>query len=600
MRKIINILLLCFFVLCLTQNVFANDINNSNPIKESNSVQEFDESLKQSNNIQQPLEELKNSKYKNITKNSIEKKEAYEPALYLKNEYVKKDDSIIITGKLSERYGTHKKVNVHEYCYTLDNIIQYHTSYQVETNDNGTFEIIKKDITPKKYGIYVTYNEPFLPMLHLLYYNEYYIKTNTNIIINNITYENLNEIEIKGKFIDEYGNGLQTMSKYPIIAKDTENGMILNEFHTNNNGTFKTKFQLRSTQNNNQYSDSNFDIRLQTNETKYYFSSNTIISIENKKDDKLAYIGEKSNLTFDIQKLENKSINKGFCIFKINGLTLKDKYNCTIKKNVENGKVSLEYIIPPYYKQRQYLLEIIYTDNSNEFISFRNIVLLNVLNRKFELKIKYKELINQVRVYEFIPTLFKDKIQVYDGFIIFKINGITLKDNNNNTLKYYLKNNNNNNQLIYQIPLHWSAKKVKLTVVYNKGNYGRIENSTYFKLNKTNIHMNIETESYIHKLHIKGSIKDLNNENVKGSNIIGLKINGKTVKNLFKFMVKINGQFLQTKFGELINYFTINEGKIDIEIQLLEPLNDDYNLTITTGERSAYYGYRMTTLVKYS
>ena len=112
--------------------------------------------------------------------------------------------------------------------------------------------------------------------------------------------------------------------------------------------------------------------------------------------------------------------------------------------------------------------------------------------------------------------------------------------------------------------------------------------------------MNIETESYIHKLHIKGSIKDLNNENVKGSNIIGLKINGKTVKNLFKFMVKINGQFLQTKFGELINYFTINEGKIDIEIQLLEPLNDDYNLTITTGERSAYYGYRMTTLVKYS
>ena len=600
MRKIINILLLCFFVLCLTQNVFANDINNSNPIKESNSVQEFDESLKQSNNIQQPLEELKNSKYKNITKNSIEKKEDYEPALYLKNEYVKKDDSIIITGKLSERYGTHKKVNVHEYCYTLDNIIQYHTSYQVETNDNGTFEIIKKDITPKKYGIYVTYNEPFLPMLHLLYYNEYYIKTNTNIIINNITYENLNEIEIKGKFIDEYGNGLQTMSKYPIIAKDTENGMILNEFHTNNNGTFKTKFQLRSTQNNNQYSDSNFDIRLQTNETKYYFSSNTIISIENKKDDKLAYIGEKSNLTFDIQKLENKSINKGFCIFKINGLTLKDKYNCTIKKNVENGKVSLEYIIPPYYKQRQYLLEIIYTDNSNEFISFRNIVLLNVLNRKFELKIKYKELINQVRVYEFIPTLFKDKIQVYDGFIIFKINGITLKDNNNNTLKYYLKNNNNNNQLIYQIPLHWSAKKVKLTVVYNKGNYGRIENSTYFKLNKTNIHMNIETESYIHKLHIKGSIKDLNNENVKGSNIIGLKINGKTVKNLFKFMVKINGQFLQTKFGELINYFTINEGKIDIEIQLLEPLNDDYNLTITTGERSAYYGYRMTTLVKYS
>lgn len=171
----------------------------------------------------------------------------------------------------------------------------------------------------------------------------------------------------------------------------------------------------------------------------------------------------------------------------------------------------------------------------------------------------------------FIAKLKIDDKLVNNGYVIFKINGVTIKDKNNQNIKAYLKNGLAS--INFTIPDGWSAKAVKVTSVYSRSNYGRIENKTYFNITRTDIHMqlnNITTNT--REIHITGKLLDEYNHTVVGENIFSVKVSGLTLKSNNKTL-----------------YFKVVNGTIDITFNLPDIYKTgNHTIILSTGTRNAY------------
>ena len=177
----------------------------------------------------------------------------------------------------------------------------------------------------------------------------------------------------------------------------------------------------------------------------------------------------------------------------------------------------------------------------------------------------------------FNAKLSYDNKAVNNGYVIFKINGVTVKDNKNQMVKAYLKNGIAS--YTYTIPDGWSAREFKLSSVYSRNDFGRIENTSKFNLRRSNISIdNPIVKSTNNTLSITGRISDEHGHNVKGNNVIAIKIDGITIKNYLN----------QTR------YFTIQNGVIHMNITLDNLLikEGSHSLTITTGTRAGYNSLR--------
>ena len=175
----------------------------------------------------------------------------------------------------------------------------------------------------------------------------------------------------------------------------------------------------------------------------------------------------------------------------------------------------------------------------------------------------------------FTANLKVDNKAINTGYVIFKLNGVTVKDKNNQTVKAYLRNGIAS--ITFTIPDGWSAKAVKLTSVYSKSNYGRIENKTYFNLTRPDTHMQLPNiTSNSRTIRIYGVLLDEHNHNVVGENT---------------FAVKVSGLTLKTKGTAMI--FKVINGTINIEVTLPDYYKaGNHTVILSTGTRGAYNGCR--------
>lgn len=178
----------------------------------------------------------------------------------------------------------------------------------------------------------------------------------------------------------------------------------------------------------------------------------------------------------------------------------------------------------------------------------------------------------------FTANLKIDDMNVNTGYVIFKLNGITIKDKNNRTVKAYLKNGVAS--IVFTMPDGWSAKAVKLTSVYSKSNYGRIENKTYFNLTRPDTHMQLVNRTFNTRLiRLTGVLLDEHNHNVLGENI---------------FAVKVSGLTLKTNNGDVMLFKVVN-GTIDITVTLPDYYKSgNHTVILSTGTRGAYNACRGT------
>jgi hypothetical protein len=169
------------------------------------------------------------------------------------------------------------------------------------------------------------------------------------------------------------------------------------------------------------------------------------------------------------------------------------------------------------------------------------------------------------------------RLTLNEGVVIFKINGVTVKDQKGNPIKTQVKNNTAS--LNFTIPDGWSAKPIKITAVYSNKYFDRIENKTYINLTKILTNITFKKVAYKNNtLSVVAHISDKNNHTVLGRNVIAIKINGITIKRT------------KTK----TQYYVVQNGSIKLNLKL----NNTYfkkginTIHIVTGDRNAYLGCR--------
>ncbi|MDO5851603.1 MAG: Ig-like domain repeat protein [Methanobacteriaceae archaeon] len=78
------------------------------------------------------------------------------------------------------------------------------------------------------------------------------------------------------------------------------------------------------------------------------------------------HAGETINIKTNITDINGNKLNTGEIIYKLNGKTLKDSNQNTIKTKVINGQTTQEYKIPDNYSAKEYKLTIVYSDKNHE------------------------------------------------------------------------------------------------------------------------------------------------------------------------------------------------------------------------------------------
>ncbi|WP_170104023.1 Ig-like domain-containing protein [Methanosphaera cuniculi] len=173
-------------------------------------------------------------------------------------------------------------------------------------------------------------------------------------------------------------------------------------------------------------------------------------------------------------------------------------------------------------------------------------------------------------------TVKEDKKLVNGGFVIFKINGKTLKDTQGQEIKVNVVNGIAT--LNYTLPNTIGGGKYNITCVYNSPFYNRQQTTKNFTIQKIDIQNTTIPEITTKQgenttLNIQ--VNDTNANPIEGKTPICIKINGKT--------------FIKTN---------ITNGKINLTLPIDTFKNPEYQLLIIIGQTANYNQKQYTTTLK--
>ncbi|MBR3213705.1 MAG: hypothetical protein IKF79_04220, partial [Methanosphaera sp.] len=126
-----------------------------------------------------------------------------------------------------------------------------------------------------------------------------------------------------------------------------------------------------------------------------------------------------------------------------------------------------------------------------------------------------------------VAHLSEDVVDITGGQLVFKLNGMSLKDENNSTVMVNIREGLG--VLDYKIPDTLAARAHNLTAVYSSKKYGRMELTTILTTNKLNTHITAEPV-FTNKAtaYIKAQILDDNNQLINRQTTVVIKIDGKS------------------------------------------------------------------------
>ncbi len=354
---------------------------------------------------------------------------------------------------------------------------------------------------------------------------------------------------------------------YRFSIKNNASNIHLNSSQLLNQNTIKISY----TDN-----DKSFNSQVKTCNVSVY--KNTMISI---KTDKTVKYRDILKINVNVTDLDKKIVDKGYVIYKINGITLTDASGL-IKSNIRNKTITLDYQLPKNFNIKDYTLEVIYSGNPNNYNVSRNSTKFTIVKTSSVLTVTCdKKTAKMDEKVKFTARINSD-YKINEGVMIFKVNGVTVKDKNNKAIVVNVTDNTAT--VTFTIPDGWSAKPVKVTAVYSNKNFDRLENDTYFNITKTTPKFNISSVKLTtNSIRVKGKLVDSYGHYVSGVNTIVIKINSLTIKNE----------------NNKPQVFVVSNGVIDIDYTLLFTLKkNEYKLEFVTGQRNAYTDSRLTMNVK--
>ena len=399
-----------------------------------------------------------------------------------------------------------------------------------------------------------------------------------------------------------------------ITLKDSKNGTLLNNkrvfvSYPNNNGVSYLTDENGSVIINTNYKSSQ-SLKISTYDEYYNIMNSTtydvvvdkipaVVSVENIT----GVIGEKITLKANVQDHNGNPINGGNLVFKVNGKTLRsdgrfDSDAPSLKLSVKKGVVTYELTADAYLRNSK-IITAIYSGTYDYMKSTSDVAKISLTKRYAGLTVstnpamakQYQSITFIVRVNDITPnsenSLINDR-----GYIIFKINGVTLKDSNNNKLLVPVRNNIAT--YTYRIPNgmggitnNQTLRDYELAAIFTNDNYyPGARNTSSFNVERSGISIdfgNIEVRN--NTLNINATIKDYMGNKVIGKNKIAVKVNGITL----------------TDSNNRTLYLTVNDGAVNLDnIKIPDNINVK-RVMLVTGERQAYLGGRNETaeIIKY-
>jgi len=299
---------------------------------------------------------------------------------------------------------------------------------------------------------------------------------------------------------------------------------------------------------------------------------NTTITINPIK----SSIGSITKITANIQDENGEKVTGGKAIFKINGITLKDENSNTIYAQVKDGIASINYKVQNTWIKNTTYIEAVYSGTENYTSSrTKQNGILNITKGKATITLDPTATTAKAgqTITLRAKVLDANGDRINNDKVIFKLNGITLKDQKGNTL--YAQVIDGEAILNYTIPATYSAKTYTLTAVIGGNYYQRTETNGTLTLEKKAALITPDSISTKNKkTTVKATITDETGQPLATTTKLAFKVNGKTINNA-----------------------NSKNGKIDLSFTTtLRP--GLYELLIISGENGVYKTGKVTTVLK--
>ena len=530
--------------------------------------------------LEVPETEYLNKLEENLGKLTIQK---YTPKITVNNitnaTYSKK---LPVSGNISDNY---QRPLINQEVIIIVGQEEYHTT----TNNKGEYSILINNVqtgTNNMTIIVPETNNTYKATTQTTFNAE---KDTAKIKLtqpNNITPGDT--LTIKGQLLNSENNNL-TNKNIIITINDKK-------YHTttNNNGIFQVEL-------NNTLS-GNYTINVEFEDSNHYKTSiNTTVSIKKLEvklvvDNIVSRVGE--NITFHARLTDQygNKVTGGNMVFKLNGRSLRadGRFDTNtpkvLKLNVKDGLVEYTMTADLYLRYGKnisasysgsYKYESTKSNTANVSIQLRY-ANINVTTSTKTVK-HHENITFTAKIADVTP---KSNINLLNqnASVIFKINGVTIKDASNNIIKQKVINGtaqlNYNVSSMAGIGKNNKIRDYIVTAVYENSNYYPInnKNETTFNVERSIVNIGIqEVKVSGNILKVKANLTDYQGYLIEGKNKICVKINGVTYKENNK-----------TK------YYTIENGNINLENINVSDMKVK-SLEIVTGERLAYLSARQTT-----
>lgn len=281
---------------------------------------------------------------------------------------------------------------------------------------------------------------------------------------------------------------------------------------------------------------------------------------------------ENSHLIMKVTVKSDIPVYNGYVIFKLNQLTIKNSDNIVYKVNVYNSTATLTLPLANY-RRIIYNQEAVYSGGN--IYGYSRSFVNNTLNLRLNPMINV--VANQSSYYPgdkiaLTITLSDSETKNFDnGRVLFKLNGITLKDKNNNPVIYRIKGNNVTANI--SIPKGLKYNHINVTVVSDGFNYNTVRSLNKISLKPLNTYITVNS-FYIDNNNyciVDAIIKDKDDENVIGSTYMD-------------FLVDNN----KLRIDNVSKVYKISNGQINLKVPLDQYSKRIHTLQIKTRTDYAY------------
>ena len=390
-----------------------------------------------------------------------------------------------------------------------------------------------------------------------------YIRSPSSRPINNVTIVNNTVKNIESEFyLSRYKTLANSTIKDNIISDDIKvSGNVLNI--VNNTIITNSSYTMNFTTLSNSIISNNYLLTPTKggNDTIFIKSgSGNILSNNIPYTANIEFIGNLSNkyskeinITVNVTDGQENPINEGNVTFIIDNQTIGNV-------NVSNGIAILKYTIPSSYKPLNvtavYACEnYMAVEANSEIIVYIYEANVTVLTSKYSYKPQ-----DTITITAIVSS--EGKL-LNGGKIVFKLNGLTLKENSTPII---VNVENGYATVKYLLP-GLSRDQYEITAVYSNNFYNRAEGYGILRITKSLTQIRAKAITNGLTTTITGNILDSDNNNVNGRTVITIKINGLTFVKEANVYDGIINEVLDTSYLSK---------------------NTFYNLTIIAGENRLY------------